>query len=210
MPTPTPAPETGRIVVLAGPSGSGKSRLAGRLRRRHGWPVVRLDDFYKDADAPDLPLSEELGMVDWDHPASWDEDAAVASLRRLLTTGQASMPVYDISVSRATGTHTVTAHAHDLVVAEGIFAAEAIPALRAAGLLHSAWCIRHHRLKTFVLRLARDLRERRKPPLTLVHRGLVLMREEPRVVARHVELGARCATPSQAERLLAGHRPSGA
>lgn len=209
MPTPASTPSTGRVVVLAGPSGSGKSRLATRLRRRHGWPVVRLDDFYKDADAPDLPVSEELGMVDWDDPASWDEDAAILALRRLLTTGEASMPVYDISVSRATGTHTVTAHPLDLVVAEGIFAAEAIPALRAAGLLHSAWCIRHHRLKTFVLRLARDLKERRKHPLTLVHRGLVLMREEPRVVARHVELGARCATPSRAEQLLAEQPATG-
>lgn len=164
---------------------------------------MRLDDFYKDADAPDLPRSEELGMVDWDHPDSWDEDAAIAALRQLLGTGTASMPVYDISVSRATGTHTVTARPGDLVIAEGIFAAEAIPALRDAGLLHSAWCIRHHRMKTFVLRLLRDLKERRKPPLTLVHRGWVLMRDEPRVVARHVELGARCATPHEAERELA-------
>ena len=164
---------------------------------------MRLYDFYKDADAPDLPRSEELGMVDWDHPDSWDEDAAIAALRQLLGTGTASMPVYDISVSRATGTHTVTARPRDLVIAEGIFAAEAIPALRDAGLLHSAWCIRHHRMKTFVLRLLRDLKERRKPPLTLVRRGLVLMRDEPRVVARHVELGARCATPTQAERELA-------
>lgn len=187
-------------MVLAGPSGSGKSRLADRLRRAHGWPVVRLDDFYKDADAPGLPVSAELGMIDWDHPDSWDEDAAIVALRTLLTTGTAAMPVYDISVSRAVGQHTITALPDDLVIAEGIFAAEAIPALRAAGLLHSAWCIRHHRLKTFVLRLARDLRERRKPPLTLVRRGLVLMRDEPRVVARHEELGARCATPTQAER----------
>jgi deoxyadenosine/deoxycytidine kinase len=33
-----------RVVVLAGPSGSGKSRLAERLRDRCGWPIVRLDD----------------------------------------------------------------------------------------------------------------------------------------------------------------------
>ena len=165
---------------------------------------MRLDDFYKDADAPDLPRSEELGMVDWDHPDSWDGEAAVAALGTLLRTGESVMPVYDLSVSRATGEHTVSARPDDLVVAEGIFAAEAIPALREAGLLHSAWCIRHHRAKTFVLRLLRDLSERRKPPLTLVRRGWLLMREEPRVVARHVELGARCATPSRAERELSG------
>ena len=91
-----------------------------------------------------------------------------------------------------------------MVFIDGSALSVAIPALREAGLLHSAWCIRHHRTKTFVLRLVRDLAERRKPPLTLVRRGWVLMRDEPRVVARHVELGARCATPTQAERELAG------
>ena len=195
-------PATGRVVVLAGPSGSGKSRLAERLRRTHGWPIVRLDDFYRQAGDPDLPCSSELGIVDWDHPDSWDQAGAVTALDSLVRSGRATMPVYDIGTSSVVGEHTVRARPRDLIIAEGIFAAEAIASLRAAGLLHSAWCIRHHRLHTFVLRLARDLAERRKPPLTLLHRGWVLMREEPRIVARHVELGARPASPSQAEREL--------
>lgn len=202
MSAPDQTTGTGRVVVLAGPSGSGKSRLADRLHRAHGWPVVRLDDFYREHDDPALPRSEELGMVDWDHPDSWDEGGAVAALSRLCATGTASMPIYDISTSSAVGEHTVTAGPDDLVLAEGIFAAEAIPSLRDAGLLHSAWCIRHHRLQTFGLRLARDLAERRKPPLTLVRRGLLLTRDEPRIVARHLSLGARAATPKQAERTL--------
>ncbi len=199
---PDQPPGIGRIVVLAGPSGSGKSRLAERLRRRHGWPIVRLDDFYHDLDHPGLPCSDDLGIVDWDHPDSWDRPAAVAALSQLCASGSAEMPVYDISVSRAVGRHRVTARPDDLVLAEGIFAAEAIPALRDAGLLHSAWCVRHHRVHTFGLRLARDLAERRKPPLTLVRRGLLLARDEPRIIARHVSLGARPATPKQAERTL--------
>lgn len=202
MSAPDETPGTGRVVVLAGPSGSGKSRLADRLHRAHGWPVVRLDDFYREHDDPALPRSEELGMVDWDHPDSWDEGSAVAALGRLCATGEASMPVYDISTSSAVGEHTVTAGPDDLVLAEGIFAAEAIASLRDAGLLHSAWCVRHHRFHTFGLRLARDLAERRKPPVTLVRRGLLLTRDEPSIVARHVSLGARPATPRQAERVL--------
>lgn len=205
MSTPSSSPsEGGRVVVLAGPSGSGKSRVAERLRRRHGWPIAALDDFYHDADHPDLPRRSDLGIVDWDHPDSWDRDFAVDSLRTLCETGAAEMPRYDISVSRATGRHTITAGPDDLVLAEGIFAAEAIADLRAAGLLHSAWCIRHHRWQTFFLRLARDLRERRKPPLTLLRRGWLLTRDEPHVVARQVALGARPASPRQAEQVLSG------
>lgn len=203
MTTPAQPPATGRVVVLAGPSGSGKSRLADRLSRAHGWPIVRLDDFYREGDDPDLPCSEELGMVDWDHPDTWDEAAAVAALAELCATGTASMPDYDIGTSSIVGEHAVSARADDLVLAEGIFAAEAVPSLRRAGLLHSAWCIRHHRITTFGLRLARDLAERRKPPLTLVRRGLVLTRDEPRIVGRHLSLGARAATPRQAEQALA-------
>ncbi len=203
MTAPEPTHRRGRVVVLAGPSGSGKSRLADRLHRAHGWPVVRLDDFYRDGDDLALPRSAELGIVDWDHPDSWNRDAAVAALERLLDSGSATMPVYDIATSRVVGEHVVRASPQDLVIAEGIFAAEAIPALREAGLLHSAWCIRHHRWHTFVLRLVRDLAERRKPPLTLLKRGLVLTRDEPKVVAGHLALGARPATPRQAEQFLA-------
>lgn len=205
MSTPEDQPRpTGRVVVLSGPSGSGKSRLAERLRRRHGWPIVRLDDFYHDLDHPDLPCSDDLGIVDWDHPDSWDREAAIAALSRLCETGSAEMPVYDISVSRAVGRHLVTARPDDLVLAEGIFAAEAIAGLRTAGLLHSGWCIRHHRWHTFVLRLVRDLAERRKPPLTLLRRGMLLTRGERAVVARQVALGGRAAAPRQAERALSG------
>ncbi len=49
--------------------------------------------------------------------------------------------------------------------------------------------MRNHRGLTFWRRLTRDLRERRKHPLVLVHRGVMLLRAEPRVIAHAVELG---------------------
>jgi uridine kinase len=198
---PAGAP-TARVVVLAGPSGAGKSRLAERLHAAHGWPIVRLDDFYRDEDDPAMPRSLELGIVDWDHPDSWNRAAAVDALGALVTTGSVSTPVYDISLSRAVSSATVEAGPHDLVLAEGIFAAEIIGDLREGGLLAAAYCVHHRPVVTFVRRLARDLRERRKPPWTLVRRGLALMRAEPSVVARQEALGATPARAKDLEPLL--------
>jgi uridine kinase len=55
---------------------------------------------------------------------------------------------------------------------------------------------------TFVRRLTRDLRERRKPPWTLVRRGLALMRDEPAVIRRQEELGAQPARARDLEPTL--------
>ena len=195
---------TARVVVLAGPSGAGKSRLAGRLHGAYGWPVVRLDDFYRDGDDPTLPTRELGGttIVDWDDPGSWDATAAVRALEVLVANGSSEVPVYDIARSAAVGTARVDAAPEALVVAEGIFAAEIVGALRDAGVLHSAWCVRHPPWVTFARRLVRDLAERRKPPLVLLRRGLALTRSEPEVVARMERLGAVCASPAEVERRL--------
>ena len=155
-----------------------------------------------------MPRSEGLGIIDWDHPDSWDADRAVASLCELVDTGRTDTPDYDISRSRAVGHREVTARSGDLVLAEGIFAAEVVARLRAAGVLHSAWCVHHHPTVTFVRRLARDLKERRKPPLVLVRRGLALMRAEPQIIRRQTDLGARPARAADVElHLAAAVRP---
>lgn len=202
--TTDPPRDRRRVVVLAGPSGAGKSRLAERLHARRGWPVFRLDDFYRDGDDPAAPRHPTLGIVDWDHPDSWDADRAVAALRELVDTGRTLLPVYDISTSRATGSHEVTAGPADLVLAEGIFAAEVVARLEVEGMLHSAWCVHHRPSVTFVRRLLRDLGERRKPPAVLVRRGWRLMREEPGIVQRQTALGAVGSRAAAVERTLLG------
>lgn len=195
-----------RVVILAGPSGAGKSRLAGRLQASHGWPIVRLDDFYRDLDDPDLPRHETLDLPDWDHPDSWNGAAALAALEELVTAGRTTTPTYDISTSRATGTTEVVCRDSDLVLAEGIFAAQLIAPLRERGLLRAAYCVRNRPLKTFVLRLFRDLAERRKPPLVLLRRGWALKQAEPGLVRSLTRLGAVPVSAVEVETALAGGR----
>lgn len=186
-----------RVVLVSGPSGAGKSRLCRRLAADHGWPVVRLDDFYKDAGDPTLPMGE-LGIPDWDDVRSWHADHALTALGELVRTGRTEVPEYSISQSRRTGTTTVTCEPGSVVLAEGIFAASLIPAARDAGLLADAWCIRRDPWITFGLRLARDLREHRKPPKVLWQRGHALRRLDRSIVAAQLALGARPLTPTQA------------
>ncbi|WP_052327824.1 uridine kinase family protein [Serinicoccus marinus] len=192
-----PAPPPARVLVLAGPSGAGKSRLASRLHARHGWPVVQLDDFYREGTDTGLPMSP-LGLPDWDHVDSWDGEAALDALEQLCREGIAQMPVYDIGRSAVSGAHEVRRDGHTVVVAEGIFAAHVVAGLRERGLLAGAWCIRNQPWKTFARRLARDLAQRRKPPLTLWRRGHVLRRAEPGIVAAQQALGAAPMTAREA------------
>lgn len=197
LPSTSPRPDAplrARVVLLSGPSGSGKSSLAARV----GMPTVSLDDFYRDGDDPALPISP-LGIVDWDDPASWDADRATATLVRLATDGRADLPVYSIPHNRTEGTQAVDLAGAPLVVAEGIFAAELVGRCRDAGILADALCLTNRPLVTFWRRLVRDLREGRKPPLTLLRRGWYLLRREPRIVARQV---ARGATPVSAHDAL--------
>ena len=199
---PLPHDSRRRVVILAGPSGAGKSRLAANLQERHGWPIVRLDDFYRDGDDPSLPILA-MGVPDWDDPRSWHAHAAVDALVALCSNGVVNLPTYDISASRTVGHSAVLAEPGQLILAEGIFAAEIIADLAAAGVLAAAYCVHSGRWLTFLRRLVRDLAERRKPPWVLWRRGLTLCRQEPQIVARHIGLGARPVSAVEATAAVA-------
>jgi uridine kinase len=186
-----------QVVMLAGASGSGKSSLCRRL----GLPVLTLDDFYRDGDEPLLP--QRFGIVDWDDARSWDAAEAVATIEQLcLGGGWADVPVYDIPSSRRTGTARLDLAGAGLFVAEGIFAAEVVAACTELGVLADAICLNLHPAVTFGRRLLRDLAESRKPPLTLLRRGVTLARAEPDLVRRWTAAGCRPMSVAGAERCI--------
>lgn len=192
-----------RVVLLCGPSGSGKTSLT----RRTGLPVLALDDFYRDGDDPGLP--HRFGIVDWDDVGSWDAGAAMDALVRLCAVGTGDVPVYDIPTSRRTGTVRLDLAGVPLVVAEGIFAAYLVDGCRRAGVLADALCLSLPWVVTFWRRLARDLAESRKPPLTLVRRGLALARDEPGQQAEWTALGCRPVDRADAEEAIRTAAQSG-
>ncbi|MGI5470541.1 uridine kinase family protein [Streptomyces sp. CA-132043] len=188
-----PSAPPARVILLTGPSGSGKSSLAART----GLPVLRLDDFYKEVTDASLPLLPD-GGTDWDSPLSWDAATAVTAIEELCRTGRTAVPVYDLAASARTGEEKLELAGAPLFIAEGIFAAEIVAACRTAGVLADALCLRGRPATTFRRRLLRDLREGRKPAGVLVRRGLRLLRAERTVVARQTALGAYACAKAEA------------
>ena len=190
-----------RLVLVAGPSGSGKSRVV----LASGLPQVRLDDFYHDHDHPGLPRT--LGIVDWDHPASWNGAAAVEALAELLATGRTDTPDYSIPESRKVGAKQLTIPDDAaLVLAEGIFANEALPLARSAGLDVTGIFIDRPGWLVAWYRFRRDLRQKRKSPWVLVRRGLALWRAQGALKRKALASGFEPVSYAEAEGLLSENR----
>ncbi|MGW7417759.1 uridine kinase family protein [Streptomyces sp. NPDC054863] len=204
------SPVRARVVLLAGPSGSGKSSLAARAQL----PVLRLDDFYKEGHDPTLPQVTGSSDIDWDSPLSWDADVAVAAVEELCRTGRTTVPVYDLASSSRVDEEALDIERTPLFVAEGIFAADIVARCRELGVLADALCLRGRPFTTFRRRLMRDLREGRKSVPFLLRRGWRLMRAERGIVARQVALGTyACGKDEALGRLAAaaaGRRPGAA
>ncbi|OON74363.1 uridine kinase family protein [Streptomyces tsukubensis] len=183
-----------RVVLLTGPSGSGKSSLAARS----GLPVLALDDFYKEGDDPTLPVVAGSGDIDWDSSASWDGAAAVTAITELCRTGRTEVPVYSIATSSRTGAEVLSIGRTPLFIAEGIFAADIARRCAELGVLADALCLRGRPSTTFRRRLLRDLREGRKSVPFLLRRGWRLMRAERAIVTRQSALGAHPCTKEEA------------
>lgn len=195
---PVPAERCADVVLLVGPSGCGKTFLA----REAGLPILALDDFYRPATSPAMPIGAD-GQIDWEDPASWDGDAAAAALERLCCDDAVEVPDYSFHENRAVGTKHLDRGGSPIVLAEGIFAAELIERLRADGLLREALLIRQGRWKTFANRLVRDIREARKSRWYLVRQGLAKTMAEPAVVRHQLELGATPMDKDQVRARLA-------
>ncbi len=200
---PAPA-DLQRVILLAGPSGSGKSTIV----RTSGLPMVSLDDFYKAGSDPTLPRQDELGTVDWDSPGSWDARGALGALSTLCRTGSCTVPVYDFATDGPRGTRIVEV-GRSPFVAEGIFAPELADALRSGGLLLDAIVVARDPWKNLVRRAARDLAERRKPPATILRRGLWLYHRETEIVASAIAAGCRPLSAAQTRAALIGYAGSG-
>jgi len=161
------------VILIGGASGSGKSYLASR----YGRPHLPLDEFYRQISEDGKPVRfprTGYGEIDWDHPATWNREAALVAVIELLETGRTMVPNYSIATSSYDGLREVAGNGP--IVAEGIFLAELLEPLRGLGVNVHAYYVDEPALLTAVRRFTRDVSERRKPIPFLIKRGFALYR----------------------------------
>ena len=193
-----------QVIVLAGPSGpaSPGSPNGSGCRCCGSTTSTRTATTRR---SPGSTAGANAGLVDWDHPGSWlPRRRARGRSTRLCRDGRADVPVYDIARDGRCGcTRSSTSAARRASWPRGSSPRRSSPPAATRGLLAAAYCVRQHPCVTFWRRLTRDLREHRKPPLVLVRRGLALMRDQRRVVARAVALGCVPGHPGRGLRRAA-------
>ena len=192
------------VALIAGASGSGKSRLA----KATGWPILRLDNFYKAETAPDMPR-DATGQIDWDDVQAWNNDAAAEAVCDLVRSGVVQVPVYSIAENAISGQQTIDARDAVAFVAEGIFATTILKTCQDKGIPVVAIWLDRGRWMTWWRRLRRDVQEHRKPWRVLWHRGIALRRAEPALRQAALDAGFTPMTMRAAtSRLRSVDRPN--
>ena len=149
-----------KLILVAGPSSSGKSTLAKALYRQFGAHHARLlslDNYYRDL----RHLSpEERALRNFDEPNAWESARLITEMQQL-TKGQCiHMPQYDFNTHlRVDQTQMVEPAA--FIIAEGLFALS-YPALNRLAFLRIF--VDLHDEIALQRRLERDIRERGRSP----------------------------------------------
>ncbi len=112
------------LVMLAGPSSSGKTTTATILKRdceksgRHAI-VVSLDDFYRDQDES---FYFEDGTIDYETVKALDTDYIVKCMEDLLHKGKAMIPHFSFQTKVREGYNEVSVHDDEIIIVEGLHA----------------------------------------------------------------------------------------
>lgn len=112
------------LVMLAGPSSSGKTTTANILKKdfiengRHSI-VVSLDDFYRDQEES---FYFEDGTVDYETVKALDTDCLVKCMEELLHKGKTMLPQFSFHTKTRGGYNEVRVHDDEIIIVEGLHA----------------------------------------------------------------------------------------
>lgn len=116
-----------KIIMLAGPSSSGKTTTAGLLSREienlgAKAYTVSLDDFYFSRSTKKYPLDEN-GKPDYESVDALDLELIHRCLGELVEKGESRLPVFDFTVGeRRENERKITLSENDIIIVEGLHA----------------------------------------------------------------------------------------
>jgi uridine kinase len=90
------------VVLIGGPSGSGKSYLIRRLQELAGdrnLVTIEGDNYFRDVDDPNYPKLEN-GNHYFDHFEALDSEGLKTNIEQLIEDGKAKIPIYDFGAVR--------------------------------------------------------------------------------------------------------------
>lgn len=111
------------ILLIAGPSASGKSTLAKNLGnyiagKGHSQAVFALDNYYRDLSH--LP-EEQRAQYNFDRPEAWEYERILQDVQMLKNGQPAEMPIYDFH-THTRSSKTQWLQPYDYMIFEGLFA----------------------------------------------------------------------------------------
>jgi len=113
------------VVMLAGPSASGKTTTANKLveelkKRGHDACRISLDDYYLEI--KQMPILPD-GSRDFETVDSLDLPLIASTLNELITTGRSELPIFDFQIpARSKETRKVEIDDGDVIIVEGLHA----------------------------------------------------------------------------------------
>ncbi len=113
------------VVMLAGPSASGKTTTANKLveelkKRGHDACRISLDDYYLEINQ--MPILPD-GSRDFESVDSLDLPLIASTLNELITTGKSELPIFDFQIpARSKETRKIEIDEGDVIIVEGLHA----------------------------------------------------------------------------------------
>jgi len=115
-----------RVVLLAGPSSSGKTTTASRVRKALAdrgvfAHIISLDDYYRSKQEPDYPRTKD-GEPDLEAPEGLNIPLLSQHLEALDRGGEIVVPYFDFQIQEQVPEkyRSIRLHGHEVVIFEGI------------------------------------------------------------------------------------------
>ena len=106
------------VIAIAGPSGAGKTALAGGVADALQCPVLLLDSYYRDLSRLSPPLR---ARVNFDEPTALDHQLLISQVESLSHGRPVKRPVYDFA-THTRKPQTEPFWASEFLIVEGLFA----------------------------------------------------------------------------------------